>query len=157
MPVYGAGSKYLDRTEKETEWRRFHAPQAPGNSHCTPIDPGNSHCTPTTTEKSVGTVKMTNETKQVGATLEVKSEAKADTPAGTVALKTETIEGTVTVFTAGRMIEVMTGEKKMHRFSLDDKDAAYSVDGTVAVGKRLTITDEIGADRVRRITVRSRA
>jgi hypothetical protein len=40
---------------------------------------------------------MTNETKQVGATLEVKSEAKADTPVGTVALKTETIEGTVTV------------------------------------------------------------
>ena len=51
----------------------------------------------------------------------------------------------------------MTGEKKMHRFSLDDKDAAYSVDGTVAVGKRLTVTDEIGADKVRRITVRSRA
>ena len=113
--------------------------------------------TESTTEKSVGTVKMTNETKQVGATLEVKSEAKADTPAGTVALKTETIEGTVTVFTAGRMIEVMTGEKKMHRFSLDDKDAAYSVDGTVAVGKRLTVTDEIGADKVRRISVRSRA
>jgi hypothetical protein len=100
---------------------------------------------------------MTNETKQVGATLEVKSKAKADTPAGIVALKTETIEGTVTVFTAGRMIEVMTGEKKMHRFSLDDKDAAYSVDGTVAVGKRLTVTDEIGADKVRRISVRSRA
>ena len=58
---------------------------------------------------------------------------------------------------AGRMIEVMTGEKKRHRFSLDDKDAAYSVDGTVAVGKRLTVTDEVGADKVRRITVRSRA
>jgi hypothetical protein len=36
MPVYGAGSKYLGCTEKETEWLRFHAPQAPGNSHCTP-------------------------------------------------------------------------------------------------------------------------
>jgi len=36
MPVYRAGSKYLGRTEKETEWRRFHAPQAPGNSHCAP-------------------------------------------------------------------------------------------------------------------------
>jgi hypothetical protein len=29
MPVYGAGSKYLGRTEKETEWLRFHAPQPP--------------------------------------------------------------------------------------------------------------------------------
>jgi hypothetical protein len=36
MPVYGAGSKYLGRTEKETEWLRFHAPRAPGNSHCAP-------------------------------------------------------------------------------------------------------------------------
>jgi len=36
MPVYGAGSKYLGCTEKETEWLRFHAPQAPGNSNCTP-------------------------------------------------------------------------------------------------------------------------
>src|ERR1035437_9533581 len=36
MPIYGAGSKYLGRTEKETEWLRFHAPQAPVNSHCTP-------------------------------------------------------------------------------------------------------------------------
>ena len=36
MPVYGAGSKCLGRTEKETEWLRFHALQAPGNSHCTP-------------------------------------------------------------------------------------------------------------------------
>ena len=36
MPVYGAGSKYLGRTEKETEWLRFHAPQSPGNSHCAP-------------------------------------------------------------------------------------------------------------------------
>ena len=39
MPFYGAGPKYLDRTEKETEWLRFHAPQAPVNSHCTPTNP----------------------------------------------------------------------------------------------------------------------
>ena len=36
MPVNWAGSKCLGRTEKETEWLRFHAPQAPVNSHCTP-------------------------------------------------------------------------------------------------------------------------
>src|ERR1035441_5981007 len=40
MPVYGAGSKYLGRTEKKTEWRRFHAPQVPGNSHCAPTTEG---------------------------------------------------------------------------------------------------------------------
>jgi hypothetical protein len=36
MPAYGTGSKYLGRTEKETEWLRFHAPQPPRNSHCAP-------------------------------------------------------------------------------------------------------------------------
>src|ERR1017187_6809537 len=36
MPVYGAGSKYLGRTEKETEWLRFLRVRAPGNSHCAP-------------------------------------------------------------------------------------------------------------------------
>src|ERR1035437_8364211 len=40
MPVYGAGSKYLGGTQKETGWLRFHAPQAPGNSHCAPTPPG---------------------------------------------------------------------------------------------------------------------
>ena len=35
-PSTGPGSKRLGRTEKEREWRRFHALQAPGNSHCAP-------------------------------------------------------------------------------------------------------------------------
>lgn len=107
-----------------------------------------------TTQTSGGTVTTTNETKQVGATLEAKSETKVDSPAGAVASKTETIVGTVTVFTAGKKIEVMTGEKKMHDFSLDDKDVVYSVDGAVMVGKRVTVTDETGTDKVRRITVK---
>ena len=76
-------------------------------------------------------MKTTNETKQVGTTLEAKSETKAETPSGTVKSKTETIVGTVTVFTAGKTIEVMTGEKKMHSFNLDDTDVTYSVDGNV--------------------------
>jgi hypothetical protein len=110
-----------------------------------------------TTQTSGGTVTTTNETKQVGATLEAKSETKADTPAGTVSSKTETIEGTVAVFAAGKKIEVMTGEKKMHSFSLDDKDVVYSIDAAVVVGKLVTVVDETGADKVRRITVKLRA
>ena len=110
--------------------------------------------TESTTQTSAGTVTTTNETKQVGATLEAKSETKVDSPAGAVASKTETIVGTVTVFTAGKKIEVMTGEKKMHSLSLDDKDVVYAVDGAVMVGKRVTVTDETGTDKVRRITVK---
>jgi hypothetical protein len=43
MPVYGAGSKYLGLTEKETEWLRFHEPQPPGNSHCRPTSAVNRY------------------------------------------------------------------------------------------------------------------
>lgn len=110
--------------------------------------------TESTTQTADGTVKTTSETRQVGTTLEAKSETKADTSAGTLASKTETIVGTVTAFTAGKTIEVMTGEKKSHDFSLDTKDVVYSVDGAVMVGKRVTVVDETGTDKVRHITVR---
>ena len=110
--------------------------------------------TESTTQTSGGTVQTTTESKQVGTTLEVKTETKADTASGTVKAKTETIVGTVTAFTPGKKIEVMTGEKKMHTFSLDEKDVAYSVDPTVAVGKRVTVNDETGTDKVHRITVK---
>lgn len=110
--------------------------------------------TESTTQTSGGTVKTTSESKQVGTTLEAKSETKADTSSGTVTSKTETIVGTVTAFTAGKKIEVMTGEKKMHSFNLDDKDVVYSVDRTLAVGQRVTVIDETGADKVHRITVK---
>ena len=36
MPVYRTGSKCFGQREKEAEWLRFHAPQAPGNFHCAP-------------------------------------------------------------------------------------------------------------------------
>lgn len=110
--------------------------------------------TESTTQTSGGTVQTTTETKQVGTTLEAKSEIKTDTASGTVKAKTETIVGTVTVYTAGKKIEVMTGEKKMHSFSLDDKNVTYSVDASVAVGKRVTVTDETGTDKIHRLTVR---
>lgn len=107
-----------------------------------------------TTKTADGTIKTSSESTQVGTTLEAKSETKVDTPSGTVKAKTETIVGTITEFTAGKKLEVMTGEKKTHSFSLDDKDVIYSLDGTLAVGKRVTVIDETGDDKVHRVTVR---
>ncbi len=110
-----------------------------------------------TTQTSEGTVKTATESKQVGTTLEAKKETTAETTAGTVKATTETTVGTVTAFTAGKKIEVMTGEKKMHSFSLDDKNIVYSIDHAVAVGQRVTVTDETGTDKVRHITVKPSA
>ena len=107
-----------------------------------------------TTETSEGTVRTTSESTQVGTTLEAKSETTVDTGSGTVSSKTVTIVGTVTVFTAGEKLEVMTGDKTMHSFKLDDKDITFSIDGNPAVGKRVTVVDETGDDKVHRVTVR---
>ena len=72
----------------------------------------------------------------------------------TVSAQTETIVGTVTAFTAGKKLEVMTGEKKTHSLNLDDKDIVFTIDGTVEVGKHVTVVHETGSDKVHRVTVR---
>ena len=107
-----------------------------------------------TTQTSEGTVTTTSESTQVGTTLEAKSETTVDTASGTVSSKTETIVGTVTVYTAGKKLEVMTGDKKMHTFNLEDKGFVFNVEGPVTVGKHVTVIHETGDDKVHRVTVR---
>ena len=107
-----------------------------------------------TTQTSEGTVKTTNESTQVGTTLEAKEETKVDTASGTVSSTTETVVGTVTVFEPGKKLEVMTGDKKMHNYSLDDKDIVFSLESPIAVGKRVTVVEQTGDDKVHRVTVK---
>ena len=106
-----------------------------------------------TTQTSEGTAKTTSESTQVGTTLDATSETKVDTASGTVSSMTETIVGTVTVFEAGKKLEVMTGEKKMHRWSLVYKDIVFSIEGDPAVGKHVTVVEQTGDDRIHRVTV----
>jgi hypothetical protein len=107
-----------------------------------------------TTQTSQGEVKTTQESKQVGNTLEAKTETKTDTGAGTVKGKVETYVGTVTIYEPGKKIEVMTGEKKTHTFALDTRDTAVAIDASVAVGSRVRLTEQTGDDKVRRVTVK---
>jgi hypothetical protein len=107
-----------------------------------------------TTQTAQGEVKTTQESKQVGNTLEAKTETKTDTAAGTVKGKVETYVGTVTIYEPGKKIEVMTGEKKTHTFSLDTKDTTLAIDATVAVGSRVRLTEQTGDDKTRRVTVK---
>lgn len=107
-----------------------------------------------TTKTAQGEVKTTQESKQVGSTLEAKTETKTDTGAGTVKGKVETYVGTVTIYEPGKKIEVMTGEKKTHTFALDAKDTALSIDKGVVVGSRVRLTEQTGDDKTRRLTVK---
>ncbi len=104
------------------------------------------------TETAQGKVETTKESKQVGSTLEAKATTKSDTPGGTVKTKTETFIGTVTAYTPGKKIVIMTGEKTTHSFDLDEKNLVPTVDSTVAVGSRVKLVEEKG-DQAHRITV----
>ena len=107
-----------------------------------------------TTQTAQGEVKTTQESKQVGNTLEAKTETKTDTAAGTVKGKVETFVGTVTIYEPGKKIEVMTGDKKTHSVALDARDTALAIDATVAVGSRVRLTEQTGDDKTRRVTVK---
>ena len=107
-----------------------------------------------TTQTSQGEVKTTQESKQVGNTLEAKTETKTDTGKGTVTGKVETYVGTVTIYEPGKKIEVMTGEKKTHSVTLEAKDTALAIDSGVAVGSRVRLTEQTGDDKTRRVTVK---
>lgn len=107
-----------------------------------------------TTETAAGTYHTSIESTQVGTTLEATSKTEVDTSSGTATAKAETVVGTVTEFAPGEKVKVMAGDKNTHSFDLDDKDVIYSIDSGIAVGKRVTVIDQTGADKVRRITVR---
>ena len=107
-----------------------------------------------TTKTAQGEVKTTQESKQVGNTLEAKTETKTDTGKGTVKGKVETYVGTVTIYEPGKKIEVMTGEKKTHTVALDAKDTAVAIAPGVAVGSRVRLTEETGDDKTSRVTVK---
>ena len=99
-------------------------------------------------------VETKTESTQVGTTLESKTETKTDAGHGDVKGTREMVIGTVTIYTAGKKIEVMTGEKKTHSFDLDSKDTASTIDPGVTVGSRVRLVEDKGDDKTRRITVR---
>jgi hypothetical protein len=102
--------------------------------------------TETKSNTDEATVKTTRDARQVGNSLEVRTETetRSKTDAGTVKTTTSTFIGTVTVYQAGKKIEVLTGEKTRHAISLDAKDLQVSVAGKVAVGAHVRLVEETG-------------
>jgi hypothetical protein len=107
-----------------------------------------------TTQTTQGEVKTTQESKQVGNTLEAKTEAKTTTGESTVKGTVETYVGTVTLYEPGKKIEVMTAEKKTHAVALDARDTTVAIDAKVAVGSHVRLTEQTGDDKARRVTVK---
>jgi hypothetical protein len=107
----------------------------------------------TTTTTAQGTTERKTEATQVGSTLEMKTETKTDTGNGTVKGTADTYVGTVTKYEPGKTIEVMTGAKDSHSFSLDGKNVTSNVDPGVRVGSKVRLVDQKGANQARAITV----
>ena len=108
--------------------------------------------TQATTTSPEGTTETTQQTTQVGNTMEATTETKSKTDEGTVKTNVETFVGTVTVYEAGKKIEVLTGENTRHSVALDAKDVVVSIDGPVAVGAKVKLVEEKG-DRGGRVSV----
>ena len=99
-----------------------------------------------TTTGPQGKVVTSQETRRVGSTVESKIETKSRTDDGMVKVQAETYVGTVTVYEAGKKIEVLTGESTRHAFDLDTRSLLVSVAGTVAVGSRVRLEAQKGSD-----------
>jgi len=121
---------------------------------CNPSPPTVEKKSETSQQTTEGTVSTSTESTQVGATTVSKTETKSDTGSGTATAKIDTYVGTVTIYTPGKKIEVMTGEKKTESFDLDSKDTTANVDAAVKVGSRVKLVQE-KTDKGTTITVKT--
>jgi hypothetical protein len=85
------------------------------------------------------TSKTTTETKQYGSTLVSTTERTEAGTKGKEKSENETVVGTVTEYTAGKKIVVLTGDGKKHDYDLDDKKTTASVDARVTVGTKIRL------------------
>ena len=71
---------------------------------------------------------------------------------GAVRANVETLVGTVTVYQAGKKIEILTGDNTRHTIDLSGKNVQVSVVGPVAVGAQVQLVQEKG-DQSTRVSV----
>lgn len=93
----------------------------------------------TKVETPAGTQTTTSTTERVGSTSTSTTETKLKTPDGTVESKLETVVGTVSVYSAGKTIEILTGDNEKHAFDLSDADVHYTIDAAVVVGSKVKL------------------
>lgn len=93
------------------------------------------------------------ETKQVGSTSATTSETKVNSASGDTKSVTNSYVGTVTVFQAGKNIEVMTGNKDSHAFALDGKNDMLDIDPSVVVGSKVLLVEEKGEKGFHKIAI----
>lgn len=84
---------------------------------------------------------------------ESKSTTKTKSPSGTTKTKTHSATGTVKEFESGKKLVVTTANKKDRSWDLDDKNTAYDVDSTIAVGSKVSVLEKTDADGKKSVAV----
>jgi hypothetical protein len=104
-------------------------------------------------DKNTTETRTTTETKQVGSTSESTTETTVDTPDGDSKSVTRSYAGTVTKYTPGESIEVMTGNKDTHSFNLDREGDVIAIDPRTTVGSKVQLVDETLGQGAHKIVV----
>lgn len=98
------------------------------------------------------TVTKTNST-QIGSTLVKETETAESGSAGSGKSDVQTFVGTVVSYTAGRSIDVLTGENDHHRVDLAGKDLSVDADPGIAIGNKVRLVEERGSQGHRHVTI----
>ena len=93
------------------------------------------------------------ESTQVGSTLVKKTETTASGSAGSGKTDANVYVGTVVSYTAGRAIEVLTGESDHHRIDLTGKDTTVDAASGIAIGNRVRVVEAHDSEGRRRVTI----
>ena len=93
------------------------------------------------------------ESTQVGSTLVKKTETTASGSAGSEKTDANVYVGTVVSYTAGRAIEVLTGESDHHRIDLTGKDTTVDAASGIAIGNRVRVVEAHDSEGRRRVTI----
>ena len=106
-------------------------------------------------QKEPDKTTTTTETKTtaVGSTAESTSTTKVDSPAGDSKVVTNSYLGTVTEFTPGKSIEVLTGNKESHKVDLGGERTSLVMDPSTKVGSKILLVEEKGDDGFHRVTI----
>jgi hypothetical protein len=86
------------------------------------------------------------------ATPQEAGQPKSKADKGAAKTNVETLVGTVTVYQAGKKIEILTGDNTRHTIGLSGKNLQVSVVGPVAVGAQVQLVQEKG-DQGTRVSV----
>jgi hypothetical protein len=138
--ITGSGTVLLFAAALVAGCRRETTPKLEVKSEATETVPGGQRTTK-------------SESTRVGSTLVKETRTTASGAAGSGKTDVNTYVGTVVSYTAGRSIEVLTGESDHHRVDLTGKDTTVDAGAGIAIGNRVRLVESHDPQGRRHISI----